>query len=54
MSVLLYEEIKNRLNLGNAYCHSVQNLYHLLSKDEVTVSKIVILPVVLYVLVLAC
>jgi hypothetical protein len=48
---LVQEEIKRRLNSGNACYHSVQNLLssHLLSKSvKVRVYKTVILPVVLY------
>jgi sorting nexin-29 len=46
------DEIKNRLNLGNACYHSVQNLLssHLISKNlKIKIYKTVILPVVLYV-----
>jgi hypothetical protein len=45
------EEIKRRLNSGNACYHSVQNLLssQLLSKNlEIRLYKIIILPVVLY------
>jgi hypothetical protein len=48
---LIQEEIKRRLNSGNACCHPVQNLLssRLLSKDlEIRIYKTVILPVVLY------
>jgi hypothetical protein len=44
------EQIKGRLNLGNAHYYSVQSLSsHLLSKSlKIKTSKTVILPVVLY------
>ena len=45
------EEIKSRLQLGNACCHSVQNIlsYSLLSKNvKIKIYRNVILPVVLY------
>jgi hypothetical protein len=48
---LIQEEIKRRLNLGNACYHSVQNLLssRLLSKNiRVRIYKIIILPVALY------
>jgi hypothetical protein len=48
---LIQEEIKRRLNFGNACYHSVQNLLssRLLSKNvKVRIYKTVILPVVLY------
>jgi hypothetical protein len=48
---LIQEEIKRRLNSGNACYHSVQNLVfsRLLSKNvKIRIYKIVILPVVLY------
>jgi hypothetical protein len=48
---LIQEEIKRRLNSGNACYHSVQNLLssRLLSKNvKVKIYKITILPVVLY------
>jgi hypothetical protein len=48
---LIQEEIKRRLNLGNACYHSVQNLLssHLLSeKIKIIIYKTIILPVVLY------
>jgi hypothetical protein len=48
---LIQEEIKRRLNSGNACYHSVQNLLssRLLSKNINTrIYKIIILPVVLY------
>jgi glutamate synthase domain-containing protein 1 len=48
---LIQEEIKRRLNSGNACYHSVQNLlsFRLLSKSIKTrIYKTVILPVVLY------
>jgi hypothetical protein len=47
----MHEEIKSRLNLGNACYYSVQNLLssHLLSRNvKVKIYKTVILPVVLY------
>jgi hypothetical protein len=47
----IHEEIKNRLNSGNACYHSVQNLLssHLISKNLKTkICKTVILPFVLY------
>jgi hypothetical protein len=47
----IQEEIKSRLNLGNACYHSVQSLLsaHLLSRNvKVKVYKTIILPVVLY------
>jgi hypothetical protein len=47
----LQEEIKRRLNSGNACYHSVQNLLssHLLSKNlKIRIYKTIILPVVLY------
>jgi hypothetical protein len=46
---LIQEEVKSRLNLGNACNHSVQNLFssHLLSKN-IKLYKTIILPVVLY------
>jgi hypothetical protein len=50
---LIQEEIKRRLNSGNACYHSVQNLLssRLLSKNvKVRIYKTIILPVVLYVL----
>jgi hypothetical protein len=45
---LIQEEIKRKLNSGNACCHSVQNLLssRLLSKNLKTIT--IILPVVLY------
>jgi hypothetical protein len=46
-----YEEIKSRLKLGNACCHSVQDLlsFSLLSKNiKIKVYITIILPVVLY------
>jgi sorting nexin-29 len=48
---LIQEEIKRRLNSGNAYYHSVQKLLssYLLSKNlKIRIENIVILPVVLY------
>jgi hypothetical protein len=48
---LIQEEIKRRLNSGNAFYHSVQNLLssRLLSKSiKIRIYKILILPVVLY------
>jgi hypothetical protein len=48
---LTQEEIKRRLNSGNACYHSVQNLLSscLLSKNvNIRLYKIIILPVVLY------
>jgi hypothetical protein len=48
---LIQEEIKGRLNSGNACYHSVQNLLssHLLSKNfKIRIYKTIILPVVLY------
>jgi hypothetical protein len=48
---LIQEEIKRRLNSGNACYHSVQNLlsFHLLSKNvKIRIYKTIILPVVLY------
>jgi hypothetical protein len=48
---LIQEEIKKRLNSGNACYHSVQNLLssHLLSKNlNIRIYKTIILPVVLY------
>jgi hypothetical protein len=47
----MHEEIKSRLNSGNACCHSVQSLLssHLPSRNlKVKIQKTVILPVVLY------
>jgi hypothetical protein len=48
---LIQEEIKRRLNSGNACYHSVQNLLssRLLSKNlKIRIHKTIILPVVLY------
>jgi hypothetical protein len=48
---LIQEEIKRRLNSGNACYHSVQNLLssHLLSKNvKIRIYKTIILPLVLY------
>jgi hypothetical protein len=47
----MQEEIKSRLNSGNAYYHSVQSLLssRLLSRNvKVKICKTIILPVVLY------
>jgi hypothetical protein len=47
----MHEEINSRLNSGNAYYHSVQNLLssHLLSRNiKVKIHKTIILPVALY------
>jgi hypothetical protein len=47
----IHDEVKTRLNLGNAYYYSVQNLLSscLMSKNlKVKIYKAVILPVVLY------
>jgi hypothetical protein len=47
----IHDEIKSRLNLGNACCYSVQNLLssHLISKNlNIKIYETVILPVVLY------
>jgi hypothetical protein len=46
----IHDEIKNKLNPGNAYCHSVQNLLSscLTSKNlKIKICKTVILPVML-------
>jgi hypothetical protein len=46
----IHDEIKRRMNLGNAYYHSVQNLFpsRLISKNlKIKIYKTVILPVVL-------
>jgi hypothetical protein len=48
---LIQEELKRRLNLGNACYRSVQNLVssRLLSKNvKITIYKTIILPVILY------
>jgi hypothetical protein len=48
---LIQEEIKRRLNSGNAYCHLVQNLLssRLLHKNiKIRTYKTEVLPVVLY------
>jgi hypothetical protein len=48
---LIQEEIKRRLNSGNACYHSIQNLLpsHLLSKNiKIRIFRTIILPVVLY------
>jgi hypothetical protein len=47
----IHEEIKSRLNSGNACYHAVQNLlsFHLLSKNvKIKIYKIIILPSVLH------
>ena len=47
----IQEEIKSRLKLGNACCHSVQNLLssRLLSKNlKIKIYRSIILPVVVY------
>jgi hypothetical protein len=47
----MHEEIKSRLNLGNAGCHSVQSLLssRLLPRNlKVKIYKTIILPVLLY------
>jgi hypothetical protein len=47
----VHEELKSRLNLGNACYHSVQSLLssHLLFKNvKIKIYKTIILPVVLY------
>jgi hypothetical protein len=47
----IYEEIRSRLNSGNACYHAVQNLLssHLLSRNvKIKIYKTIILPVVLY------
>ncbi|KDR13307.1 hypothetical protein L798_12240 [Zootermopsis nevadensis] len=44
---MIHEKIKSRLNSGNAYYHSVQNLpsFHLLFKNiKIKIYKIIILP----------
>jgi hypothetical protein len=49
--ILIQEEIKRRMNSGNACHHSVQDLLssHLLSKNvKIRIHKTIILPVVLY------
>jgi hypothetical protein len=49
---MIYEEITSRLNLGNAYCHSVHNLlvsYLLFKNIKIKIHKTIILLVVLYV-----
>jgi hypothetical protein len=46
----IHDESKSRLNMGNDYCHSVQNLLfsHLISKNlKIKIYKTVILPIVL-------
>jgi hypothetical protein len=48
--MFFHDEIKTRLNSGNAYCHSVQKLLssRLLSKNiKIRIHKTIILPVVL-------
>jgi hypothetical protein len=48
---VIHDEIKSRLNLGNAYYYSVPNLLssHLMSKNlKIKIYKTAILPVVLY------
>jgi hypothetical protein len=48
---LIQEEIKRRMNSGNACCNLVQNLLssHLFSKNvKIRIYKTIILPVVLY------
>jgi hypothetical protein len=48
---LIPEEIKRRLNMGNAYYHSVPKLLssHLLSKNvKIRIYETIVLPVVLY------
>jgi hypothetical protein len=48
---VIHDEVKSRLNLGNACYYSVQNLLssHLISKNlKIKICKTVILPVVLY------
>jgi hypothetical protein len=47
----IHDEIESRLNSGNAYCYSVQNLLysHLISKNlKIKIHKTAVLPVVLY------
>jgi hypothetical protein len=47
----IHDEIKRRLNSGNACYHSVQNLlsYRLISKNlQIKMYKTVVLPIVLY------
>jgi hypothetical protein len=47
----IHEEIRSRLNLGNACYHAVQNLlsFSLLSRNvKIKIYKTIILPVVLY------
>jgi hypothetical protein len=47
----IYEEVRSRLNSGNACYHAVQNLLssRLLSRNvKIKIYKIIILPVVLY------
>jgi hypothetical protein len=48
---LIHEEIKRRLNSGNAYCHSAHNLLSsrlLCINIKIKIYKTIILPVVLY------
>jgi hypothetical protein len=46
----IHEEIKSRLNLGNACCHSVQSILSFcpLTKNLIKIYKTIILPVLLY------
>jgi hypothetical protein len=46
----IHDEIKSRLNSGNVYYYSVQNLLssHLIKKPKIKINKTVVLPVVLY------
>jgi hypothetical protein len=46
----MHEEIKSRINTGNACCHWVQNLlpFRMLSRKKFKIYKTIILPVVLY------
>jgi hypothetical protein len=47
----IHKEIKSKLNVGNAFCHSLQSLLssHLLSKNiNIKIYKMIILPVVFY------
>jgi hypothetical protein len=47
---LIQEEIKGRLNSGNACCHSVRKLlsFHLSKNIKIRIYKTIILPVVVY------
>jgi hypothetical protein len=48
---MIQEEVKRRLNLGNACYHSVKNIlsFRLLATNiKITIYKTIILPVVLY------